>query len=78
MNREISKYFEQQQPTSSWTAAGLCSWATVQDTDLGVGEYEPPGGGGDALHLLLSQVARVETQVCHLLALGEEQLNSYS
>ena len=60
MNREISEYFEQQ-PTSSWAA--------VQDTDLGAAEYEPPGGGGDALHLLLSQVAGVETQVGHLLTL---------
>ena len=44
-------------------------WAVVLHTDLGVAEYEPPGGGGDALHLLLSQVAGVETQVGHLLAL---------
>ena len=41
-----------------------CSW-----THLGAAEYEPPGGGGDALHLLLRQVAGVETQVGHLLAL---------
>ena len=60
MNREISEYFEQQ-PTSSWAA--------VQDTDLGAAEYEPPGGGGDALHLLLRQVAGVETQVGHLLTI---------
>ena len=44
-------------------------WAVVLHTDLGVAEYEPPGGGGDALHLLLRQVAGVETQVGHLLAL---------
>ena len=51
-------------------AAGLqLGWAGVQDTDLGVTEYEPPGGGGDALHLLLRQVAGVETQVGHLLAI---------
>ena len=68
MNREISEYFEQQ-PTSSWAPAGrLLATATDQDTDLGAAEYEPPGGGGDALHLLLRQVAGVETQVGHLLA----------